>query len=168
MGDGEDTDRFLRSIKECEAILQKICNLYFDSAADRKDIYQDILLNAWKGYSSFKGDSKFSTWLYRVALNTAFSKLRRSKRSGTPGALEEYAFQIPATDNTELNSNVKILYKALQQLNEMDRTIALLYLDQLSYKEISTITGLTEANIGVRIGRVKDKLKKILSAYGIR
>jgi RNA polymerase sigma factor (sigma-70 family) len=167
MNTKEDTAVFLQNINACEGILQKICRLYFDNASDREDIYQDILLNAWKSYPNFKGQAKFSTWLYQVAINTAMNGLKKRKKQQY-APIATIPFVVEESTSNEQKENLTFLYKALYQLEELDRTIAWLYLDQLSYKEIGIITGLTEVNIGVRINRVKEKLKKILLQYGVR
>ena len=168
MSHREDTKTFLLLINECEGILQKVCKLYFDSLTDREDVYQDILLNAWKSYPAFKGESKFSTWLYRVALNTAFTKLKKKTKITVLHDISGNVLEIPFEERSDKQAEVTMLYAALHQLGQLDKTIAFLYLDQLSYKEIAAITGLPEKSIGVRISRVKEKIKKILLDYGIR
>lgn len=168
MSHKEDTEAFLKHINECEGILQKICRLYFEHLSDREDLYQDILLNAWKGFASFRGDSKFSTWLYQVGINTAMSKLRKKTIVVTPDELPEKALEMAEERGRDNANELALLYQALHQLSGTDKTIALLYLDQLSYREIAVITGLAEASVGMRISRVKEKLKKILLNYGLR
>lgn len=170
MGHKEVKDAFLSHINECEGILQKICRLYFENLADREDLYQDILLNAWKSFATFRGDSKFSTWLYQVGINTAISKLKKRNKSiaVTDDELSGKALSIADELRKDNADELVFLYKALHQLNGIDKTIALLYLEQLSYREIATITGLPEANMGVRLSRVKEKLKKLLLKYGVR
>lgn len=168
MGQPEETDEFIKHINDCEGILQKICRLYFDNEADREDVCQDILLNAWNSFPKFRGEAKFSTWLYQVGINTAMTMLRKKNRSAVNNELSEQVMQIPDEPVKNNADEINFLYRALHELNEVDKTIALLYLDQLSYREIATITGLPEAAMGVRISRVKEKLKKILLKYGIR
>lgn len=168
MGHQDDTEVFLKHVNECEGILQKICRLYFENMADREDLYQDILLNAWKSFTSFRGDAKFSTWLYQVGINTAISKLRKKTHVVTTDELPEKGLEMGEVRGRDNADELALLYKALHQLSGTDKTIALLYLDQLSYREIAVITGLAEANVGMRISRVKEKLKKILLNYGLR
>ncbi|MBN8699634.1 MAG: sigma-70 family RNA polymerase sigma factor [Chitinophagales bacterium] len=167
MGHQDDTKAFLKHINECEGILQKICRLYYDHPADREDLYQDILLNAWKSFASFRGDAKFSTWLYQVGINTAMSKLRKKPIVVIPDEPTEKALEMDEERGRDNADDLVLLYKALHQLSGTDKTIALLYLDELSYREIAVITGLAEANVGMRISRVKEKLKKLLLKYGI-
>lgn len=166
MGHQEDTEVFLKHINACEGILQKICRLYCDHPADREDLYQDILLNAWKSFAFFRGESKFSTWLYQVGINTAMSKLRKKAIAVMPDELPEKVLERAEERGCDNADELALLYKALHQLNGTDKTIALLYLDQLSYREIAVITGLAEAAVGMRISRVKEKLKNILLNYG--
>lgn len=146
-----------------QGIIRKVCRIYAKDPAQREDLYQEIVLNAWRSYPNFEGRSKFSTWLYRVALNTAFYQHRKNKFFNNITGLDG-AETIPLEESDK--EQLEILYRAIGQLDAVEKSIVLLYLDELSYKEISEITGLTETNVGVKLNRIKTKMKKILQVYG--
>jgi RNA polymerase sigma-70 factor (ECF subfamily) len=144
-------------------ILHKICRTYKKDADDRDDLFQEIVYNAWKSYPRFEGRSKFSTWLYRVALNTALYQNRKDRFFGKKIELESVhnALVVDVKDD-----NTELLWMAINQLNETEKSIVVLYLEELPYKEISEITGFSEGNIAVKLTRIKSKMKKILEEYG--
>lgn len=154
--------QFLEDIMESRGIIVRICLIYRKDQADRDDLYQEIIMNAWNAYPRFKGLSKFSTWLYKVALNTALSENRKNKFFGRISDLDMISNR---AGNENQNEDTEMLYFAIEQLDPLEKSIALLYLDDLPYKEISKITGLTESNIGVRLNRLKSKMKTILINY---
>jgi len=154
--------QFSEQIYNHLGILHKICRTYKMDRDDRDDLFQEIVYNAWKSYPKFEGRSKFSTWLYRVALNTALYQNRKDRFFGKTTDLET-AHSLSAEvrdDNTDL------LWMAINRLDELEKSIVVLYLEELPYKEISEITGLTENNIAVKLNRIKSKMKKILEEYG--
>lgn len=144
-------------------ILHKICRTYKRDPDDRDDLLQEIIYNAWKSYPKFEGRSKFSTWLYRVALNTALYQNRKDHFFGKKIELDVVHNSVIADVKDE---NTDLLWMAINQLNETEKSIVVLYLEELPYKEISEITGLTENNIAVKLTRIKSKMKKILESYG--
>ena len=156
-------DKFVGDINENAGIIHKICNIYFTSLHDRQDAYQEILYQLWRSYPAFKGDSKFSTWMYKVALNTAISYMKKSNRVRSdailPGQLEHLA-----ESNREQGTHEKMqmLYTAINALSEIDKAITLLFLEDKSYEEISSITGITKTNVSVRLVRIKKSLKEKL------
>jgi len=154
--------RFLEDIIGCRGLLLKICRTYCPDQEDRDDLYQEIISNAWRSYPRFEGRSKFSTWVYRVALNTAMSEYRKSKKRGTRADLD--AVENSPADETN-NEQVHLLYRAIGQLDPLEKSLAILYLDELSYKEISDVTGLSETNVGVKLHRIKEKIRRLFSAY---
>lgn len=158
-------EKFSSEIVTHKGIVMKICRIYGASRDDADDLYQEIVLNAWLSYPKFEGRSKFSTWLYRVALNTALYQNRKNKFSGRFTGLE--AVEHHASDDSD-NEKTALLFHALAQLDEQEKSIVVLYLDELSYREMAEITGLTETNIGVKLNRIKTKIKNILSNYGTR
>lgn len=155
---------FIKNIEQNQLIIHKISNLYFDTYEDREDYFQDVVYNAWKSYPNFEGKSKFSTWLYKVSLNTALKKLRSRKTKPVLINVENYNNDLSAEENC-YEEKVTFLYNAINKLDDLDKSITMLYLDKLSYKEISEITGLTETNVGVKINRIKQKLKIILDGF---
>ncbi|KPK75726.1 MAG: hypothetical protein AMJ79_10080 [Phycisphaerae bacterium SM23_30] len=154
--------KFLELIEENQDIIHKICNLYAGNEEDRKDLSQEIVYQLWKSYQSFRGDAKFTTWMYGVALNTALLNLRRSRGRNRVVSLEEHHETVQVeVANTEKSEGIGRLYLAIGQLREFDRAIILLYLEELSYQEIAEITGISENNVSVRLVRIKKKLKEI-------
>lgn len=146
-------------------ILQKICRIYKKDAADREDLFQEILYNAWRSYPRFEGRSKFSTWLYRVALNTALHQNRKDKLAASIVDFESRTIDPFGEEEVD---TLKILYQAIDQLNPVEKSIIILFLEDQSYQEIAEVTGLSVSNVGVKLNRIKMKVKKIMSAYGIR
>jgi RNA polymerase sigma-70 factor (ECF subfamily) len=152
---------FADKIEENQLIIHKIASIYFTRKEDREDFFQDVLVNAWRSFPNFEYRSKFSTWLYKVALNTALMKLR--KRSRVPKTVNIDEINTEFTEEKDsYEDNARMLYTAIKSLEELDRSIVILYLDKLSYREISEITGLSETNVGVKINRIKTKLKNII------
>lgn len=156
--------RFLELVEQNQDIIHKICGLYSVNTDDRKDLSQEIVYQLWRSYKSFKGDSKFSTWMYKVALNTAFLNLRRSRSRVHIESLKEHHAEIPdGIIDQDKQGTISRLYEAINQLAKFDRAIVLLYLEQFSYKEIAEVTGISEANVSVRLVRIKKKLKELLN-----
>ncbi len=155
---------FIRLITENQGIIHKVANLYSNGKEEKQDLFQEILLQLWKSYGTFQHKSKFTTWMYRVALNTALTSFRKFKKQKLQQDIDEIGFQIPDLNtNQEIEEQIKYLYAAISQLSEIERAIIMLYLEEHDYKEISQILGITESNVGVKINRIKKKLKTILS-----
>ncbi len=156
--------RFLELVEQNQDIIHKICGLYAANTDERKDLSQEIVCQLWKSYKSFRGDSKFTTWMYKVALNTALLNLRRYRCRVHTESLKEHHADIPAgIDDQEKHGRISRLYEAINQLPKFERAIVLLYLEQFSYKEIAEVTGISEANVSVRLVRIKKKLKELLN-----
>ena len=156
--------RFLELVEQNQDIVHKICGLYAVNMDERKDLSQEIVCQLWKSYKSFKGDSKFTTWMYKVALNTALLNLRRSRSRVRIESLKEHHGDIPATGpDKEEHGKISKLYKAINQLPKFDRAIVLLYLEQFSYREIAEVIGISESNVSVRLVRIKKKIKELLN-----
>ncbi|HEY4831202.1 MAG TPA: sigma-70 family RNA polymerase sigma factor [Waddliaceae bacterium] len=152
---------FIKLIRENKGIIYKICNSYCANKADRDDLAQEIIYNLWKSFNNFNAGFKFSTWMYRVALNVAISFYRREKKSKDhdPILEELIVFEEQPDDKAEVEKNLRLLQEFINELKESDRAIILLYLDDRSHREISEITGFTETNVATRINRIKDKLR---------
>lgn len=151
---------FLQLLSANQGIIGKVCNIYCNQREDYEDLFQEITYQAWKGFSSFRGESKFSTWLYRIALNTAISSFRKKRLkidlvSILPDTLIDYA--------SETSDEKQHLLWAIKQLNEGERAVIALYLEEMSYQEIAEVIGITENNVGVKINRIKNKLHQILN-----
>ncbi len=157
---------FIHLVTNNQGIIHKVCNLYCDAADEREDLFQEILLQLWKGYKAFKGDAKPTTWMYRVALNTAISSFRKRKRRPMGQGLSDYEFQIPSpVGDPDADEKRVFLYKAISKLSKVEKAIIMLYLEEHSYDEIAEIVGITRNHVGVKINRIKAKLKKTIEPY---
>ena len=152
---------FIDILNSHRGLLYKVCNLYCADREDRKDLFQEIVLQIWKSWGSFRHESKLSTWMYRIALNTAITHFRKEKRSGNPVSITE--IEIPdINDSEEREESLKELWTAIDHLDKVDKSLILLYLEEKSYEEISEITGFSKSNVGVRLNRIKTKLSTTL------
>ncbi len=152
-------EEFIHQIKENEGIIYKVARLYTNTAEDQKDVYQDIVYQLWKSYPSFKADSKISTWMYRVALNTAINNLKKEKRKGTRVSIDNFLLNKIDHVDTVMEERITLLYAHIKKLSVVERGIILLHLEGKNYDEIAAITGFTATNIGTRLARIKNKLK---------
>lgn len=150
---------FIQHIKENEGIIYKVARLYTNSAEDQKDVYQEIVYQLWKSYPSFKENSKVSTWMYRVALNTAISNLKKEKRKGTRVTIDNFLLNKIDHVDTVMDERITLLYAHIKALSVVERGIILLHLEGKNYDEIAIITGFTATNVGTRLARIKNKLK---------
>jgi len=154
---------FLQIIQENQGIIYKVCNMYCDTGEDRNDLFQEIVAQLWKSYPSFRKESKVTTWMYRVGLNTAITTFKKSKRRPDQNRLTYENFQI-ADENQEAETeeNIKLLHRAVAQLTGIEKSIILLYLENKKYEEIAEITGITQNYVRVKMNRIKKKLKKLM------
>jgi RNA polymerase sigma factor (sigma-70 family) len=163
-------EEFVNRVHEHRAMLHKVCNLYCFSEHDRQDLFQEIIVQLWKSWPRFRGESKFGTWLYRIALNTAISGLRKQKKRFTSvdpeslGGAETPDIPYPAEKEEQLQQ----LYHAIGQLTEVEKALVMLYLEDKSYEEMEEIMGMNQNNLRVKMNRIKDKLRKLTkeAAYG--
>ena len=153
-------EQFLSQLQAHAGIIHRICKSYFREEELRKDVYQDIVYQLWKSYPSFKGLSKFSTWMYRIALNTAITYHRKAGRQPEAQQLTDHAERMAASSVDDDEEQVEKLYAAINTLTEVEKAIVLLYLDEHSYEEIAAICGMTAKNVSVRLVRIKKKLEK--------
>jgi RNA polymerase sigma factor (sigma-70 family) len=150
---------FLALIEENKRIIFKICNSYCPNKDERDDLAQEMVYNLWKSYQSFNTNLKFSTWMYRIALNVAISFYRKEKKSAPHVSISDHLIILEENTSTEMDNNLNLLLKFINELREIDKSIMLLYLDDKSYKEIAEITGISESNVATKISRIKEKLK---------
>lgn len=145
-------------------IVHRVCNAYFFyDSEEREDVLQEIMYQLWKSYPQFSGASKFSTWMYKVALNTAITHVRKNKRMPEKEKLTEQAHQVADINQTNYaEEKIKLLYAGIDTLSPLDKAIILLYLEENSYDEIAAITGLTKSNVSVRLVRIKKALEQKL------
>ena len=162
----KQTDIFLSILESHKGIIYKVANSYCKEEEDRKDLIQEIIIQLWQSFDKYDSRFKWSTWIYRIALNTSISFYRKSKirnektvtlNSVIKSSLEE-------EEQTEMDAELVILQKLIRELKEIDRALIILYLDGKSQKEISEILGITPTNISTKIARIKKTLKKQFSS----
>ena len=143
---------FVQTINQNQGILHKVCRIYCHNKEDHNDLFQEIVLQLWKAFPSFRSESKITTWMYRIALNTAISGLRKKK------------ITLTELDKKEITSeeDLQQLYKAIEYLSDIEKSIVLLYLEDKPYEEIAEITGITANYVAVKMNRIKEKLRTLL------
>lgn len=152
---------FFKLVNQNQAMLHKVCNVYGHTNADREDLFQEIVIQLWKAYPKFRGESKFSTWLYRIALNTAISNLRKQKSRPDIRYPELPPLNLADEQrDTEKEEKLKQMYKAIGGLNDVEKAIVMLYLEDKSYEEMEEILGMSNGNLRVKMNRIKDKLRQ--------
>ncbi len=159
----EQKKNFVRLIEQHQALIHHICTVYYPQEEDRKDIVQDIILQLWKAYPNFRGESKISTWIYSVSLRTVLSKIRNEHRQPLQESLSDFHQNIghaPAYADDEM----QLLHYVIGRLNPLDKALVMLYLDEYSYQEIATVLDMTVTNVSTKINRIKTKLKKMYQA----
>lgn len=150
---------FIEIIKLNEGIIYKIALFYAVNKEDQQDLYQEIVYQLWKSFDNFRGDAKLSTWMYKIALNTAITFFKNEKKKGKTIAFNNKLFdKIDYKDNLTEN-RIKLLHNQIEELNKVEKGIILLFLEGKTYDEISKITGFTASNVGTRLARIKQKLK---------
>jgi RNA polymerase sigma-70 factor (ECF subfamily) len=156
------SDFYTSSILPHAGIIIKICRAYTDNQEDFEDYYQEVSFQIWRSRDNFNNQSKWSTWIYRLSVNVCLTLLKTKKKKGVILS-ESQAVDLPEEVHSGFSDeSLKQLYEAIRQLSEIDRAVILLYLEEKSYQEISEIIGTNANNIGVRIKRIKERLKKLL------
>ncbi|MEO5683273.1 MAG: RNA polymerase sigma factor [Chitinophagaceae bacterium] len=155
---------FIQLIGHHQKIIHKVCNLYMNSEQDKKDLFQEVLLSAWKGYRNFKGDAKFSTWLYRVALNTAITFYRKEQRQVDTAQMSDHLTIDSEYSHTE-QEQLTAMYTSINALSGIDKALVMLYMEDYSYAEIGETMGITANNVAVKMNRIKTKLKESTKKY---
>jgi RNA polymerase sigma factor (sigma-70 family) len=150
---------FIKLIKENKGIIYKICNSYCADKDSRDDLAQEIIYNLWKSFSSFNDAFKFSTWMYRIALNVAISFYRQERKFSNHDSISEGLIVFEENTDTGVETNLQLLQGFINELKEIDKAIILLYLDDKSHREIAEITGFTETNVATKINRIKEQLR---------
>ncbi|MCA4776616.1 RNA polymerase sigma factor [Empedobacter stercoris] len=155
---------FTELIEKNQGIIHKVCRIYTDDKDSHDDLFQEIVLQLWRSYDSFKGDSKFSTWMYQVSLNTAITLIRKKSKSNETDLNETHFIHLKSEEKDEfLEERITLLYAAIRLLNDVERALVLLFLEDLPYKDIAETLGISEVNARVKMNRVKIKLKEIMS-----
>ena len=154
--------KFEKDIKDNELLIYKVCGIYAFNTDDRKDLFQEIVIQLWKAYPKFKGEASFSTWLYRVAINTAITGLRRKK--DMISSVEPSSMPIDIKDDNhwaEEEERLQQMYRAIEKLNEIEKAIVMLYMEDRSYEEMEEILGISQGTLRVKMTRIKDKLREL-------
>lgn len=159
-----DEAQFVSLIQEYQKIIHKICHLYRDSKEDREDLFQEITFQLWKAFPSFNNQAKISTWIYRIALNTAIAKFRKNQ------LVIDYVAELPdmrgEQPNEAMDERQERLFLLLKKLDDNDKMLITLYLEGLNYQQIAEIAGINENYVGVKLNRIKTKIQTLNKSYG--
>lgn len=150
---------FLEMLDAHKSVIAKVCCVYTSPTADFDDLYQETVTNLWLGFDKFRGEAKISTWIYRAAINTCITWVRRNKRYNNNVAIEN-DMPIKVDDSNKM-ADYRRLHAMISQLLPLEKAIITLWLDEKSYDEIASITGLTKANVAVKLHRIKEKMSKM-------
>lgn len=164
MSEEKETEiEFVQRVNESQGIIHKVCRMYCDDQTHREDLFQEIVLQLWKSYSSFRGQSKFSSWMYRVALNIAIQDFRKEKKRKYL-LLESFEFKEPTTlpQNHHEDERINALYKAISRLDKIEKAIMMLHLDDIPNSEIAEIVGITQNYVRVKMTRIRTKLAETM------
>jgi RNA polymerase sigma-70 factor (ECF subfamily) len=155
-------EAFLKVLRANQGILVKVCTMYCTDSEARRDLYQEIVLQLWWAFPKFRGEAKMSTWVYQIALNTAITDYRRSRKHGVRVEISEQLTQIPDDSTTaDWQEKVQWLHLAINTLSDAEKAVVMLYLDEKSYDEIAEIVGITPGNVRVTMHRIQEKLRKL-------
>lgn len=158
-----EKEAFLHIVTSNQGIIHKVCGMYCDTPEDREDLFQEIVAQLWKSVETFRNESKVTTWMYRVSLNTAITHFKKEKRRPDRGDIDQSKIQIADQqyDDT-MEQQIKMLHQAISKLTNIEKSIALLYLEDKKYEEIAEIVGITQNYVRVKMNRIKAKLKKLM------
>ncbi|WP_306352126.1 RNA polymerase sigma factor [Flavobacterium sp. '19STA2R22 D10 B1'] len=155
---------FVEQIQKNQNLIHKVCRLYTSNDDAHKDLFQEITIQLWKAYPKFRGDAKFTTWAYRVALNTAITLYRKKTKTENTIEFDSKIHRFNYEEyNYEEEEQIKLLYKAVHQLNDIEKALVFMYLEDKDYTEIAETLGISEVNARVKMNRIKGKLKKIVN-----
>jgi RNA polymerase sigma factor (sigma-70 family) len=157
---------FLQLIEENRRILYKIANSYCRNSGDREDLIQEMIFQLWRSGERFDDHHKFSTWMYRIALNVAISFYRKAGRTGLRVDLDaDLDLADPSGEGGELSDRVALLQRFIGELGELDKALMILYLEERPYREIAEILGMTETNVATKLSRIKDRLRQQFNTF---
>ncbi len=159
----EEEKRFISLINTHQGLIHKICIMYENDPDVRNDLFQEIVFQLWKSFSSFRGEAKITTWMYRIALNTAISGFRKQTRNVKTEDLKELHLNISDSWEYDGEEDIQRLHWAIRQLSEIERAMIMLALEEVPYEEIAETIGITQNNVRVRMNRIREKLKKLMS-----
>jgi RNA polymerase sigma-70 factor (ECF subfamily) len=163
--------RFINLINEHQGLIYKVCIMYENDKDVRNDLFQEIVLQLWKSFATFRGEAKITTWMYRIALNTAISGYRKQTRNLKTEDLQEMHFNISENYSIEeRDDDIQKLQWAIRQLSEIERAMIMMALEEVPYDEIAETIGITQNNVRVRMNRIREKLRKLMwaNSHGIR
>lgn len=156
---------FAKLIKDNQGLIIKVSRLYTNALEDEEDLFQEIVLQLWRSYDTFKGGSKISTWMYRVALNTAITLFRKKTKSPQTDELMDFHHKDYVEDDEEKQQQIALLYKVIKMLPKVERAIVMMYLDDLPYRDIAENLGISEVNARVKMNRLKKRLKELMERH---
>ena len=157
---------FLELIEQHKGILHKVARMYMDNSEDQNDLIQEIVLQLWKSFERFEGNSQFSTWMYRFSLNTALTFFKKEKKKTDRYTFLENIDQVDEVDSDEKETQLELFYKAVHELNKVEKALIFLFLEGQSHKEIGSNLGISEGNARVKLNRTKEKIQIIIKKYG--
>ncbi|MFT3949099.1 MAG: sigma-70 family RNA polymerase sigma factor [Agriterribacter sp.] len=150
-------------LRQNSGILHKVCRMYGNSDEDRQDLLQEMIAQLWKAYPTFRQEAKISTWIYRIALNTAIAGYRKQKRQVFTVAIDAELSIGNDSDDVIKTERLKLMYNAIAQLTDVEKALVMLYIEDKSYEEMEDILGMTQGNLRVKMNRIKEKLRKQVS-----
>jgi RNA polymerase sigma-70 factor (ECF subfamily) len=156
----EKKDRFTEAVQKNERLIYKVAGFYVDNLHDRQDLVQEIIYQLWKSFDSFGNRSSVTTWMYRVAMNTAICFLNKTKRRISTESIDQTTLEYAASGNDDTEQRLKIMYDHIRQLNLIEKGVLMLFLEGKSHEEIGGLVGLSTSNVGTKLSRIREKLKK--------
>ncbi len=154
---------FIQIVNAYAGLLYNVCKLYSRDEDDRKDLYQEIVLQLWRAFPNYRREAQRSTWMYRIALNTAISLFRRESRQPARGSFSDELLNIPQpAASPDVEERMQQFYTAVEQLSSVEKALVFLYMDNKSYDEIAGVMGISPSNVGVKLNRIKGKLRKMV------
>lgn len=158
----EEEQRFVDLINKHQGLIHKVCIMYENDQEIRNDLFQEIVLQLWKSFTSFRGEAKITTWMYRIALNTAISGFRKQTRKPKTEDLKDVHFNISENGNDNEEENFQKLQWAIRQLSDIERAMIMMALEEVPYEEIAETIGISQNNVRVRMNRVREKIRKMI------
>ena len=155
--------QFATYLKEHQGIVHKVCGMYRRDPDDKKDLFQEIVVQLWWAFPKFRHESKVSTWIYQIALNVAISDLRKESRKPSQTSIDEFSGQLADNEpDTELEEKLALLNRAIVELSDIEKAILMLYFEEKSNDEIAEIMGITINNVRVKMTRIREKLRVLM------
>jgi RNA polymerase sigma-70 factor (ECF subfamily) len=157
-----EEEKFTSLIKQHQGLIHKVCIMYENDPDIRNDLFQEIVIQLWKSFGSFRGEAKISTWMYRIALNTAISGFRKQSRKIKTEDIRESHFNISDNGEDNREEDFQRLQRAIQNLSEIERAMIMMALEEVPYEDIAQTIGITQNNVRVRMNRIREKIRKLM------